>query len=105
MKMKEKMKMPELDFDTIEELGNDRVEAIINAMSMEEISAHINSRQMYLEENPLEVPSEKQNRAQLLLVRRLRACREATNKTTKALKKAEAAQPFSLTDLAGKLGK
>ena len=87
-----------LNFDDIDSMADATVEAIINTMDKETILAHINTWQNRLVSEKQMVPSEQQNRAALLLARRLRSMREESNKGVRAAKKAVAseAQPFNL---------
>lgn len=83
------------DFDKLSTMDNDHIENLINEMTAEELLIHINAGRARAM-NPTFEPSEQEQRAALLMVRKFRATRESKNRTAKAEKAATAP---SLSDL------
>lgn len=90
-----------LDWDAIPGMDPDRVEEIINSMNRDDLLLNINVALDRMQQNPNEEVPETVTRAKLLLSRRLRAVREAGNRTKKAEK--AAAAPLNLDDIFGDL--
>lgn len=89
--------MSEFDFADVDNCDQNSVEACINAMDRDTLLIQINAgRKLAL--TPGTNLSEQQNRAALIMVRRLRALRE-TNTRVKKAEKASAPVP-TLDDLA-----
>ena len=90
-----------LDMDAVDGMDQSTVESIISGMDMETLMIHVHAWQKRRFENKQIAATEMQNRAALLMVRRIRSMRELKNKTTRASAKAiaQAKAPLSVSDL------
>lgn len=70
-----------LNFDMVDKMPLDQVEAIINSMDAETTLIHINQARQRLMNDPTFKPSGEELRAGIMLVRRLRSMREQKSKT------------------------
>lgn len=88
---------------------DEEVEAIINSMNSAEVLASLNQARVVLGGNPDAQVSLRQNRASILLARRLRSMRESSGKGSSKAKSSGAAsskkKPEALGDLRDLLGK
>ena len=85
-----------LDFENLPDQAS--VEAIINDFGSEDTLIHINRFRGMMTENPNFEATDEQNRAGILLVRRLRSLRENSTKS-KVSKAAPVALEESLADI------
>lgn len=86
-----------LDLEAVDGMEDSTIESLIASMDKETLMMHINRWTKYRSENHQVAATLKQNRAAIMMTRRLRAMKEQKNRATNAAKKA--AEPMSDADL------